>query len=244
MLMTPKRYLLALVAIFAVLTAACSSSDGSGDGSPAEAADTGASGSTTSSSPVGGTIDDDGGNADPTATQPTWVTDALDDAEQTQYVANTGGVGVSLRSACETDARIDGSWPEGTELEVVLDAEAGCEDWSLLSDGEITSWVANKYLSDTQPTGRTTTTASSGTTRQIEVIDFFGNLIPVSQLTVRPATFTYNNAVFVSGCAESWHPVGDSAISTAGKIIANPAPKDCGFGAISLVPSFWVSVSS
>lgn len=239
-----RRYLLLLVTALALLASACS---GGTDADNVEAA-----GSTTTGT-SSQAITSAGGNGDsettsPTSTLPGWVSDALDGQDNVRYVANTGGVGVSHRSACETAARIDGSWPDGTELEIVLDSEPGCEDWALLSDGKITSWVSTAYLSLIQPVRTTApaaaTSTGTGSSRQIEVINFFGNLIPTAQLKVRPATYTYNNTVFVSGCAQSWHPVGDSAISTEGKIIADPAPQDCGFGAVELVPAYWITTGS
>lgn len=229
------------IAALALLASACS---GESDAQNLEAADSNSNPTSASGQTINGTGDD--ATASTTATAPGWVSDALDQEEHIRYIANTGGVGVSHRSACEKAARIDGSWPDGTELEIVLDSEPGCEDWSLLSDGQITSWVSNSYLSLTAPAPSVApaASASTGTGRQIEVINFFGKLIPTAYLKIKPATYTYNNTVLISGCAQSWHPVGGSAITTTGEIIADPDPQNCGFGAVELVPAYWVTTGS
>ena len=235
MSVTTNRFLLVLGIALTSLAIACSSSD----------ADVAATGTTTSDSAATSAA-----SAEATSNQPAWVTDSLEQQETTRYVANSGGVGVSHRSACEDAARVDGVWPEGAELQIVLSDDANCADWTLLSDGTVTSWVRNKYLASAAPAtaGGTASTGSSSagsssSTVQIEVINFFGNLIPTSQLRVRPLSYTYNNAVFVSGCDKSWHPIGDSAIALSGKVLADPDPNNCGFGVVSLVPAYWVTVN-
>jgi len=234
MRLTTARLMTMFVLSLALLGSACSGSDGA---DPAESYD---------ASPTAGPGAASDGSASPTSTVPGWVADALDEQESTRYIANTGGVGVSHRSACQTDARIDGVWPEGTKLQIVLDSETDCDDWSLLTDGDITSWVADKFLSSTPPTVGSAPAASagsSGSSSQVQVIEFFGNLIPTAQLRTKPATYTYNNTVLIAGCAASWHPVGDSAIALSGKVIADPAPDGCGFGAIDSVPAYYVTVN-
>lgn len=233
MKLTTFRLLTLLVVALGILGAACSGSDGP---DPAEAYDITSTSETDATSTSAG--------ASPTSSVPGWVSDALDEQESIRYIANTGGVGVSHRSACETGARIDGVWPEGTKLEIVLDSETGCDNWALVTDGDITSWVASKFLSTTQPASRPAPAASGGSTAsasQVQVIDFFGNLIPTAQLRTKPATYTYNNTVLVAGCAASWHPVGDSVVTLSGKVIADPAPDGCGFGAIDSVPAYFVT---
>lgn len=238
MISKTSRLLTVIVVALGIFAVACSGSDSSTE----DDADVTSSSTTTASGDIS-----NGDAASPTPALPDWVNDSLDDQEHVRYIANTGGVGVSHRSACQRDARLDGVWTEGTQLEIVLDSEAGCENWSLLSDGEVTSWVSNSYLSTTQPATRSTSSATTGgaatggAATQIEVIDFFGHLIPVSQLRVKPLTYTYNNTVIISGCAASWHPIGDSIVTTASKVIADPDPASCGFGAVDLVPSYWVS---
>jgi hypothetical protein len=242
---TATRHLpLIFITALALLASACSGASDAPNvedaGSASNTGSTGTSGQATNGDSAGGET------ASPTPTLPGWVSDAIDEQEHIRYIANTGGVGVSHRSACETAARIDGSWPDGTELEIVLDSEPGCENWSLLSDGQITSWVSNSYLSLTEPAPSVApaATASTSTGRQVEVINFFGKLIPTTYLKIKPATYTYNNTVLISGCAQSWHPVGDSAITTTGEIIADPDPQNCGFGAVELVPAYWITTSS
>lgn len=232
---TSKSLLLVLGIVLGSVAVACSSSEPD----VAATATTASSSSSTATSAA---------SAEATSNQPAWVTDALEQQETIRYIANSGGVGVSHRSACQDTARIDGVWPEGVELEIVLSDEPDCADWTLLSDGTVTSWVRNKYLASTVPTtgggtGSTGSASTSSATVQIEVINFFGNLIPTSQLRVRPLSYTYNNAVFVSGCDKSWHPIGDSAIALSGKVIVDPDPNSCGFGVLSLVPAYWVTVN-
>lgn len=227
-----SRLLVLFAIALGVLATACSSSDAADPDVPATNVPSSSSDSNMS----------DGAQPTATSDQPAWVTDALSEQETIRYIANTGGVGVSHRSACEDGARIDGVWPERTELEIVLADDADCTDWTLLTDGEITSWVSDKYLSQTAPSTGSATTGSANTV-QIEVINFSGNLIPTSQLRVRPFGYTYNNAVYVSGCEQSWHPIGDSAVALSGKVIADPSPDSCGFGAVRFVPAYWISVN-
>ncbi len=72
-----------------------------------------------------------------------------------RYIGNTGGVGVSLRSACAADARSPGGWPEATEVRLLDSDEAGCEGWSLAEAGGATSWVSELYLVQERPAGAT-----------------------------------------------------------------------------------------
>lgn len=70
---------------------------------------------------------------------------------QVRFIANTGGVGVSVRTGCRSEDRADGSWPEAAE---VLVREAGigpCEAWSIATFAGVTSWVSNQYLSVNKP---------------------------------------------------------------------------------------------
>lgn len=61
-------------------------------------------------------------------------------------IGATGGDGVSLRSACHTDARIAGGWADGTALDVVEVGAGECEGWTLVEARGISSWVSNQYL--------------------------------------------------------------------------------------------------
>lgn len=240
MRLSTNRLFAAFAVTFAVLASACSGSDSP---RPADAA----ADATTTADSSSSTATDATGTGTATSTQPDWVTDALEEQETIRYIANSGGVGVSYRSACEDAARIDGSWPEGAKLEIVLDDEAACADWTLLSDGDVVSWVRDRYIATTAPvTGSNSGSGSGGSSAgstQVQVIDFFGNLIPTSQLWEKATTYSYRNTVIVAGCEQSWHPVGDSAISLSGTVIADPAPDGCGFGAVRLVPAYWTSTS-
>ena len=63
-----------------------------------------------------------------------------------RYIGDTDGDGVGLRTACEDAARADGAWPEGTEVVIEERGTGACFSWSLVSDGDTTSWVRNIYL--------------------------------------------------------------------------------------------------
>jgi hypothetical protein len=80
-----------------------------------------------------------------------------------RYVANTGGSGVSLRSACRVDARIAGAWAEGTRVEVVQVGSGSCDGWTLAASGSTETWVDNRYLGDTAATVATRPGGSTST---------------------------------------------------------------------------------
>jgi hypothetical protein len=118
-------------------------------------------------------------SATPTATattnntatpMPTATTAATLNEPTVLYVSNTGGSGVSLRSACRTDARIAGAWPEGKRVEVVEVGSGDCEGWTLTAADSTETWVSNGYLGDAAPTtvatrsGGSVAPTSSGTT--------------------------------------------------------------------------------
>ena len=68
----------------------------------------------------------------------------------TKYVGATGGGGVSVRDACRDDARVGGSWPDGSGV-VVLEVGSGdCAEWTYVAGRGGASWVRNKYLVDTR----------------------------------------------------------------------------------------------
>ncbi|MEZ4502893.1 MAG: hypothetical protein R3C39_09735 [Dehalococcoidia bacterium] len=83
----------------------------------------------------------DGGLAAPTATEGPGP-------GGTAIVGNTGGTGVSLRSGCADDLRIDGAWGDGVELTIVEFGADECAGWTYLSDGQTESWVRDEYLVD------------------------------------------------------------------------------------------------
>ena len=70
------------------------------------------------------------------------------EATTVSYIAGTGGVGVALRSACRTDARLPGGLADGSRVEIVEEGDgSSCEGWSLVSTGDTESWVNDQYLS-------------------------------------------------------------------------------------------------
>ena len=82
----------------------------------------------------------------------TTADDQADAEFATRYIGNTGGLGVSLRSDCATDARIAGGWAETTELRLLESGDGRCEGWSLVEANGATSWVAELYLVPERPT--------------------------------------------------------------------------------------------
>lgn len=69
----------------------------------------------------------------------------------TNYIGNTGGLGVSLRSDCTTDARIEGAWPETTEVQLLEQGTGRCEGWSQATANGVTTWVSQSYLVSKSP---------------------------------------------------------------------------------------------
>ena len=71
-------------------------------------------------------------------------------AGQTRYIANTEGIGVKIRSACD-DQTGTGGWPEGARVTVEF-ARADCPDWMLVARADHgLSWIRVDYLSDHAP---------------------------------------------------------------------------------------------
>lgn len=64
----------------------------------------------------------------------------------TMTIGHTDGVGVSLRSGCADDERIDGSLPDGTAVSVTERGSGPCANWSLVATDTLTTWVRNRYL--------------------------------------------------------------------------------------------------
>lgn len=79
------------------------------------------------------------------------------DTPTPRYVAATGGSGVSLRSGCSDSDRVEGSWPEGSEVLVVAEGMGACVGWWEAEASGARSWVLDRYLSDTAPTPTETT---------------------------------------------------------------------------------------
>jgi hypothetical protein len=69
----------------------------------------------------------------------------------TNYIGNTGGLGISLRSDCTTEARIEGAWAETTEVRILERGTDRCEGWSRASANGVTTWVAQSYLVSSAP---------------------------------------------------------------------------------------------
>ena len=94
-------------------------------------------------------------SAAPTATESTAALEATAPAEaepEMRYIGNTGGLGVSLRSDCDTDARIAGGWAEATEVQLLESDDGRCEGWHQAEAKGVTSWVSDLYLVQQRPT--------------------------------------------------------------------------------------------
>ncbi len=102
-------------------------------------------------------IGGDGSTPTPEATSPAEGNAALDSTSSasaalaTRYIGNTGGLGVSLRSDCATDARIASGWAETTEVRLLELGEGRCLGWSLAEAQGVTSWVSQLYLVSERP---------------------------------------------------------------------------------------------
>lgn len=188
--------------------------------------------------------------ASPTSDLPDWVRDRIDsgdldgdgvDDELVRYVSGTGGGGVSHRTACEDSARLDTVWSEDTPLEVVASNSGECDGWTLVTDGETTSWVLNKYLDETKPAPATGGGGGGGTgggSGWVQVIQYGQGewKIPLSELRVVPAADTWCDS-------DSWHDPegGDYLVTTIdGLPFVNPDPVRCGFGAVNTAVILWV----
>lgn len=186
--------------------------------------------------------------ASPTSDLPDWVRDRIESGdldgdgvedELARYVAGTGGGGVSHRTACEDSARLDTVWDDGTVLEVVASNSAECDGWTLVTDGETTSWVLNKYLDDEKPAPATGGGGvGGGAPGWVQVLQYGQGewKIPLSELHVVPAADTWCET-------DSWHdpPGGDYLVTTLdGTPFVNPDPVRCGFGTVNSALIFWV----
>lgn len=230
---TSQRPLLGIsLIVLGLLAAACSASGG---------AATSTTGPTEGSSPA--STEDISASATPQL--PDWVRkrlesgdvdgDGTEDALQ-RYVAFTGGGGVAHRSACDDSARLSTVWTEGTMLEVVPSDSSDCDSWTLVTDGETTSWVRDKYLSEEKPLP--VTNGGGGGSSNIQVLQYGQGLwlIPLSEIRVAPASETR--------CGfDSWHDPagGDFLVHTIdGTPFVNPDPGRCGFGDVRSAVILWV----
>ena len=82
-------------------------------------------------------------DAPPPTQEPTAV--ALSEVTS-RLIGNTGGDGVSLRSDCEADARVDGGWADGTRVRLTDRGAGRCIGWHLAESGGTTSWVRDEHL--------------------------------------------------------------------------------------------------
>jgi hypothetical protein len=90
------------------------------------------------------------------------ATQASDSVPAVRYVANTGGLGVRQRDACEDGARGSGGWGEGTQVQVKQAGADGCAGWSLVAAGEARSWIRDDYLVETPPPAAIAAVAPQG----------------------------------------------------------------------------------
>ena len=73
---------------------------------------------------------------------------ALVDGEY-RLVANTGGVGVAVRDACDNGAKTGGSLAEGAEVQLLFIGQGSCMGWYVVAASEIELWVRADYLEPT-----------------------------------------------------------------------------------------------
>ena len=91
-------------------------------------------------------------------------------------IANTDGIGVSVRDACDDARRVSASGDgiaEGTVVRLVAPGKGECTEWMLVRapDGR-ESWVRSRYLEATVPaTPQPTPTASPSPTPTLTVLD-------------------------------------------------------------------------
>ncbi len=89
------------------------------------------------------------GEATPTATP------VPSDTGQLRYISNTDGAGVRVRDDCQDAAPGVGALAEGQSVAVVERGTASCGGWTLVSGGDVRSWVRNEYLdASATPSGR------------------------------------------------------------------------------------------
>jgi len=99
------------------------------------------------------------------------------------YIGNTGGLGVSLRSDCATDARLAGAWAESTEVAVLQEGEGRCAGWTLAEVNGTTSWVSHLYLITDAPASAAPVTLASAPAPSTNAAP----QTPVSTATITPA---------------------------------------------------------
>jgi hypothetical protein len=66
-------------------------------------------------------------------------------------IANTGGLGVWVRSACRDDALTGDAWAEGQLVEAVATEDADCVGWRLVEVQGASSWIEERYLQPAPP---------------------------------------------------------------------------------------------
>ena len=224
--------------VIALLAAACSSSGGAATTTP------------DSTETAIATADDP--TASPTSDLPDWVRDRIDSGDLDgdgsedsldRYVVDTGSGGVSHRTACEDSARLDTVWDQGANLTIVASNSGECDGWTLVTDGDVTSWVLNKYLDDEKPLTVATVGSGGGGTGGggggwIQVLQYGQGewLIPLHELRVVAAGDTWCEV-------DSWHdPEGGEYLVTTvdGLPFVNPDPIRCGFGTVNSALILWV----
>jgi hypothetical protein len=83
----------------------------------------------------------------PTTATPS--TDAF--APESLVIANTGGIGVWVRTACKLSARTNEAWDEGQVVQTAATEIADCAGWRLVELRGVSSWVEERYLQPAPP---------------------------------------------------------------------------------------------
>lgn len=129
-------------------------------------------------------------------------------------ITATGGIGVSVRYACDLDARDreGAAWPEGQAVTVFAVGVEQCEGWSLVRGPERSSWVSDQYLepferdlgritaySDTRPV----TPPDAGRSGPQGVVSL-GKASPPTQAPLRVSTPAPEPEMDIEDCFSPW----------------------------------------
>jgi len=67
------------------------------------------------------------------------------------FIADTGGIGVWVRTACSDRARTNDAWEEGQVVRTVEAESSDCVGWRLVELRGVRSWVEEQYLQPAPP---------------------------------------------------------------------------------------------
>lgn len=247
-----KKIAFLLAVGLSVVAAGCGS--GSSDDLP---------GAAVSSSDAPGSATSDG---TATADGATSAADGAPTTGDTLYIADTGGVGVSLRDECLDSARRGGAIPERSEVTLIRNGTDGeCEEWSQVLSASGATWVRDRYLDSERPAnvarssnvggsgGNASSSGTSGSgsssgTATIDAIDVIGHHVPLTELRVQTASWVDitndDGTTMRIGCIKDhWRAIGDTVTTTRDLELKDPDPAGCGFGVLTEVTYLRVPAS-